>query len=67
MEGGITNNVIDHNIDPRGWFRVILHTSNLRIHKVNHKEEDNLPTLNMEKGWIGDISLLTESHFYEDI
>ena len=50
MEGGITNNVIDHNIDPRGWFRVMVHTANLRNHKVNHIEVDNIPALTMEKG-----------------
>ena len=43
------------------------HTADLHSHCANQENEDNLPPPTLEKVEVGDITLLTEFHFNEDI
>ena len=43
------------------------HTADLHNHRANSSNEDNIPPLTKAKGEIGDITLLTEFQFNEDI
>lgn len=62
-----TKIMIESKVDPRGWFRVMCHTADLHNHRANSSNEDNIPPLTKAKGEIGDITLLTEFQFNEDI
>jgi len=59
--------MIESKVDPRGWFRVMCHTADLHNHRANCSNEDNIPPLTKAKEEIGDITLLTEFCFNEDI
>ena len=59
--------MIDYNVNPCGWFRVMQHTSDLHNHCANQSNEYNLLPLTLAKGEFGDITLLTEFHFNEYI
>ena len=59
--------IIDYNVDPTGWFHVMQHTADLHNNCANRENEDNIPPITLEKGGVGDITLLTEFHFNEDI
>ena len=61
------NIMIDYNVNPCGWFRVMQHTSDLHNHCANQSNEYNLLPLTLAKGEFGDITLLTEFHFNEYI
>ena len=43
------------------------HTAELHNYRANRANEDNLPPLILEKGEVGNITILTEFHFNEDI
>ena len=62
-----TKIMIESKVGPRGWYRVMCHTADLHNHRANCSNEDNIPPLTKAKGAIGDITLLTEFHFNEDI
>ena len=59
--------MIESKVDPKGWFRVMCRTVELRNHRANCSNEDNIPPLTKAKEEIGDILLLTEFRFNEDI
>jgi len=62
-----TKIMVESKVDHRGWFRVMCHTTDLHNHRANCRNEDNIPPLTKAKGEIGDIMLLTEFRFNEDI
>ena len=59
--------IIDHNADPRGWFRVMMHTVDVRNHRANRVKNHDLPPLTVEKGEMGYITLLIVFYFNEYI
>ena len=59
--------MIYYTVDPRGWFHVMQHTADLHNNISNRSNEDNLPLPNSEKGGVGNITILTEYHFNENI
>ncbi len=54
--------MIDWNVDPRGWFKVMEHTGNLSNHKAHPGNPESLPPMTRAHGEVGDITLLTEFH-----
>ena len=52
--------MINQNKDPRRWFQVMMKTAEVINHQANQGNDNNLPPLTVEKGEIGDITLLTE-------
>ena len=56
----MTKFMINQNNDPRRWFQVMMKTAEVINHQANQGNGNNLPPLTVEKGEIGDITLLTE-------
>ena len=63
----MTKVMIDYDVYPKGWFRVMKHTGDVHNHQANKRNGDNIPTLTTAKGEIGDITLLITFHFNEDV
>ena len=63
----MTKIMIDRNVDPRGWFKVMEHTADIHNHRANKKNDGHLPSMTAAKGEIGDITLLTEFLFNEEV
>ena len=63
----MTNVMIDYDVNPKVWFKVILHTDDFQNHGANKGNEDILPLLIAAKGEIGYITLLTTFHFNQDV
>ena len=47
-----TKIMIESEVDPRGWFRVMCHTADLHNHRANSSNEDNIPPLTKAKSEI---------------
>ena len=62
-----TQLMIDYYVNPKFWFKVMQHTDDVKNHRANKRNKDNLPRLTAQKGGIGDITLLTTFHFNEDV
>ena len=63
----MTKIMIDYDVDPKGWFKVMQHSAEVQNHRANKSNEYNLPPLTAAKGGIGDITLLTTFCFNYDV
>ena len=59
--------MIDYNVDSRGIFWVMRHTSNSHNDKYYWRNDDNLPPITPAKMEIGDITLLAEIYLNGEI
>ena len=66
-ESNMTTVTINNNVDPIGWFRVMIHTSDARKHQVNQGDNYNNTPLTVAKGNNGYITILSEFYFNGDI
>ena len=48
----MTKVMIDYDVDPKGWLKIIQHTADDNKHQANKRNEYNLPPLSAEKGEI---------------
>ena len=55
------------NVDPQRWFKVMDNVEDLYNHKTHSGNKHNRNTITGANGEIGNISLLTECHFNEEI
>ena len=59
--------MIDQNVDPRGWFKVIINVADLLNQNAHPGNQYFLTPLTVAKGDIGSISLLTDFNFNKNI
>ena len=65
MENDCKKVIIEQNVDPRGWFKVMKNVSDLHNQKSYPGIKYLLPPLTAAKGDIGDISIRTDCNFNE--
>ena len=63
----MTKFMIEYDVDPKGWFKLMQHTTDVHNHQANKRDEDKPPPLTAEKGETGDITILTTYNFNEDV
>ena len=57
--------MIDKCFDPQEWLKVTEHVEDSHKHNVHQVNKDYLNTITEERGYIGDIKILTEFNFNE--
>ena len=67
MENDCINIIIDSRIDPCRWFKVMQYGAGLYNYTADQNNTDQIPPITAQTGDTGDITLLTEFKFNEDI